>query len=98
MISSVGQLDFIKIANETKNTIATTQNEDGSTTLDLRPDVSIIHRYQAGGKMVIIFKEDQSRYVIPERRILLYLINMHESNENFVQWARQWCKEHLKAV
>lgn len=98
MKSTVSQVEFIRIGHETKNIIGIEQSITGAVCLQLRPTVQIIHRHNHRHIIEIIFTETQEHYAIPDRRTLLYLLKMHEQNQDFVQRFRGWCNQNLESL
>lgn len=91
------QHEFIWMAKNLKvNNV--TQNENGTTTINLRPQIQITHNYKKKNQMLIIFTEDQVRYLISTKVELQEIYRLHLSNVDLENVLRHYCEDWLKKI
>ena len=74
------------------------QNGDGVTTIDLRPQIKLVHEYKKKDQTLVVFMEDDSKFIISSKDELNDIIHMHLTNEHLEQQLLEYCKANLQKI
>lgn len=74
------------------------QNDSGQTYITLRHGIQLTHDYKKKDQMTIEFLEDQSAYVIHDRKELEAIYRLHLENQNLNDVLRRYCSENLTKI
>ena len=75
-----------------------TQFASGMTVCDLRSDIQITHNSRKKDLMMLIFKEDQKRYIIPSDKELNEILQFYTDFDNLDQKLRAYASSKLEEV
>lgn len=89
------QIKFVWISKNIPNILGVNQDEDGITTVKLRPLIEITHNFKKRNKVEILFKDDNSKYLIPDQKTLEEIYKMHMSNTEVMLLMHQYCDKNL---
>lgn len=93
----VDQPKFMWLANHV-HAIGIEQNSTPVVTLHLRPQIDITHNYERKNRVEILFKDDNTRYFVPDNADLERIIEIHMMHKDAVEMIRAWCRKHLKKI
>ena len=88
-------MKFVWISNNIPGTLGVMMDPDGITTVALRPKIDITHNSNKRNKMEIIFKDDDSKFIIPDQKILEEIYRMHMQNDEVMLLLHQYCDKNL---
>ena len=88
------QMMLIWISNNVSG-IKAKMGENGVTTVQLRPLIEITHDSTKRNKMEIIFKDDNTKYEIPNHKVLEEIYKMHMTNTELMLLMHQYCEANL---
>lgn len=90
----MNQIKFVWLSKNIPGT-KVEMGPDGITTVTLRPLIDIVHDSNKRDRVEIIFKDDKSKYVIPDQRTLEEIYRMHMSNTEVMLLLHQYCDANL---
>lgn len=94
----MNQVKFIWLSKNIPNTLGVDMGPDGITTMKLRKLIDITHNSNKRDRVEILFKDDNSKYVINDQRTLEEIYRMHMSNEEVMLLLHQYCESNLPHV
>lgn len=74
------------------------QTDNGKTCITLRAGILLIHDYKKKDRMTIEFHDDQSIYIIHDRKELETIYRLHLENEHLSEVLRRYCSENLTKI
>lgn len=74
------------------------QDDSGKTCITLRPSILLIHDYKKKDRMTIEFHDDQSTYIIHDRKELEAIYRLHLENEHLSEVLHRYCSENLTKI
>lgn len=89
------QQEFIWMANNIPHD-GIIQDEIGNTIIQLRSQIQLTHNYKKKNQMMIIFQEDQSRFLIPSKKRLEDIYRLHLENTQLTDILRNYCEGTLE--
>jgi hypothetical protein len=90
----MNQIKFIWLSKNIPG-VSVSQDPDGVTIVNLRPLIDITHDSNKRDKIEIIFKDDNTKYTIPNKKSLEEIYRMHLENEEVMLLLHQYCDTHL---
>lgn len=91
----MNQIKFIWLSNNIPNIVGINMDPNGITTVSLRELIDIIHNSKKMDKIEILFKDDNTKYEIPDQKTLEEIYDMHISNEEVMLLLHQYCSKNL---
>ena len=90
----MNQIKFVWVSNNIPGT-KVEMGPDGITTVHLRPLIDITHDSKKRDRVEIIFKDDNSKYLISNQKTLEEIYRMHMSNTEVMLLLHQYCDANL---
>lgn len=91
----MNQVNFLWLSKNIPG-ISVRQEPKGVTVVKLRPLIEITHDSTRMNRLEILFKDDGSKYVIPNQTILEEIYRMHMANTELMLLLHQYCdNKHL---
>lgn len=75
-----------------------TQFASGMTVCDLKSNIQITHNARKHDLMMLIFKEDQKRYIIPSDKELTEILQMYTDLKDIDQKFREYAESKLEEI
>lgn len=94
----MNQIDFIYAARLAEPRNGVNQTSSGITECNLRDGIQITHNYHRNNMMLLIFHEDNSRFIIPSIEELKTIFQMHLRQENIIDHLKNWAMLNLKEL
>jgi len=91
----MNQAKFIWVSNNISGKLKVEMDPNGITTVKLRPLIDIIHNSNKGNKVEILFKDDNTRFIIPNQKVLEEIYRMHKNNTEVMLLLHQYCDKNL---
>lgn len=90
----MNQIKFVWLSNNVPGT-KVEMGPNGITTVSLRPLIDITHDSTKRDRVEIIFKDDNSKYLISNQKTLEEIYSMHMSNTEVMLLLHQYCEANL---
>lgn len=90
----MNQIKFVWISKNVPG-VKVNMGPDGITTVTLRPLIDITHDSKKRNRLEIIFKDTNTKYLIPDQKILKEIYAMHMSNIEVMLLLHQYCDQNL---
>ena len=74
------------------------QSENGVSTITLRPQINLVHDYKKKDQTLVVFTEDDSKFIISDKDELNHIIGMHLTNDYIEQTLREYCNANLQKI
>lgn len=91
----MNQVKFIWLSNNIPDTLGVVMDENGMTVVKLREFIDITHNSKKRDKVEIIFKDDDTKYEIPNQKTLEEIYSMHMNNKEVMLLLHQYCEANL---
>ena len=89
------QIKFLWLSKNIPGISGVEQGPDGITTVKVRPLIDITHDSNKRDKVEILFKDDNTKYVIPDQKTLEEIYRMHIKNDEVMLLLHQYCEANL---
>lgn len=90
----MNQINFVWMSRNIPG-VSVRQDSSGITTVKLRPLIEITHDCTKRDRIEIIFKDDNTKYLIPDNKVLEEIYKMHISNTELMLLMHQYCESNL---
>lgn len=94
----MNQIDFIYMSRLAQPKNGINQTTSGVTECNLRDGIQITHNYQKNNMLMLIFHEDNSKFIISSDEQLKSIFQMHLERENILEDLKSWAMLNLKEV
>ena len=74
-----------------------TQGPNGETTVEVRPNINIVHEYRRKNRMTMHLVERDEKYIIPSERELEHIYRLHLEHEDVMTPLMEYCVQLQKA-
>jgi hypothetical protein len=70
-----------------------TQGTNGETTIELRPNINIVHDYRRKNQMTIRLLEREEKYIIPSEKELERIYRLHLEHKDIMVPLMEYCAQ-----
>jgi len=90
----MNQMKFVWLSNNIPG-VKVEMGPDGITTVHLRPLIDITHNSKMRDLMLIEFKDNKRKYIIPDQKTLEEIYRMHMENTEVMYIMNHYCEDKL---